>query len=114
MDALRCITKIATRCSFCKETIMNTEPSKLSQIDKLKRQKEIIEARLQQAEARHKQREKKEDTRRKILLGAYFLEKLRNDGTFESIKQELDSFLTRNSDRKLFDLPLLENETASS
>jgi len=31
---------------------MNTETTKLSQLDKLRRQKEIIEARLQQAEAR--------------------------------------------------------------
>jgi large subunit ribosomal protein L7/L12 len=91
---------------------MNTELSKLSQLEKLKRQKEIIEARIQQAEARHKQRERKEDTRRKILLGAYFLEKLKNDAMFESIKGELDSFLTRNSDRKLFGLSMLDNETA--
>jgi type II secretory pathway component PulJ len=90
---------------------MNME-QQLSQIEKLKRQKEILEARIQQMEARHKERERKEDTRRKILLGAYFLDKLRNDGSFDSIKQELDRFLTRNSDRKLFDLPLLENETS--
>jgi hypothetical protein len=45
----------------------------------------IIEARIQKAEARHKVREHKEETRRKILLGAYFLDKLRKDGTFESI-----------------------------
>jgi len=89
---------------------MSTEQQKLSQIDKLKRQKEIIEARLQKAEASHKIRERKEETRRKILLGAYFLEKLKKDGTFESIKQELDRFLTRNSDRKLFGLSALENE----
>lgn len=98
--------------SCCKETIMNTETSKLSQLEKLKRQKEVLEARIQKAEALHKERGRKEETRRKILLGAYFLEKLRKDGTFESIKQELNNFLSRNSDRKLFDLPLLENETA--
>jgi DNA gyrase/topoisomerase IV subunit B len=90
---------------------MNTESTRISQLEKLKRQKEIIEARIQKAEARHKAREHKEETRRKILLGAYFLDKLRKDGTFESIKQELDNFLTRNSDRKLFGLPLIENET---
>lgn len=91
---------------------MSTETQRLSQIEKLKRQKEIIEARLQKAEARYKERERKEETRRKILLGAYFLEKLRKEGTLESIKQDLDNFLTRNSDRKLFGLPMLENEIA--
>jgi hypothetical protein len=91
---------------------MNTEQSTLSKIEKLERQKGIIEARLEKEKANHKVRHRKDETRRKILLGAYFLEKLRNDGTFDSIKQELDSFLIRNSDRKLFGLPLLENETA--
>jgi hypothetical protein len=91
---------------------MNAESQKISQIEKLKRQKEIIEARLQKAEARLKQSERKQDTRRKVLLGAYLLEKIKNEGTLESIKKELDSFLTRNSDRKLFGLPLLESETA--
>lgn len=86
------------------------EQSKLSKIEKLERQKEVIEAQLQKEKARHKDRHRKDETRRKILLGAYFLDKLKNDGTFESIKQELNSFLTRNSDRKLFGLPLLENE----
>lgn len=91
---------------------MDTEPQKISRIEKLKRQKEVIEARLQKEEARHKTRERKEETRRKILLGAYFLEKLKRDGTFESIRKELDDFLTRNSDRTLFGLPALKNETA--
>jgi len=99
---------------FYKEPQMNTETSKFSRIEKLKRQKEIIEARLQKAESRHKQRERKEETRRKILLGAYFLEKIRKDGTLEKIRQELDSFLTRNSDRKLFGLSLLETENVQS
>jgi hypothetical protein len=34
---------------------MNMATSKLSQLEKLKRQKEIIEARIQKAESRHKQ-----------------------------------------------------------
>jgi large subunit ribosomal protein L7/L12 len=91
---------------------MTTETSKLSYLEKLKRQKEMIEARIQKAEAHHKHRERKEETRRKILLGAYFLDKLRKDGTLESVKLELDSFLTRDSDRKLFGLIPLENEPA--
>lgn len=89
---------------------MTTDTPSLSQLDRLKRQKEILEAKIQKAESIHKQKEKKEDTRRKILLGAYFLDKLRNDGTLDTIKKELDSFLTRNSDRKLFGLSALDNE----
>lgn len=83
---------------------MDMETQKLSQLQKLKRQKEILEARIQKAESLYKNRERKEDTRRKILLGSYFMDKLKKEGSFESIVKELDSFLTRNSDRKLFGL----------
>ncbi len=89
---------------------MNMEPSNLTQIEKLKRQKQMIEAHIQKAEARHKHNERKAETRRKILLGAYFLDKLKKDGTLESIKPELDRFLTRDRDRTLFGLPALENK----
>jgi hypothetical protein len=89
---------------------MNTESLQNSQIEKLKRQKEVLEARIQKAEATHKKTERIKETRRKILLGAYFLDKFRKDGDFDSIKNELDTFLTRNTDRVLFNLPKLDNE----
>lgn len=89
---------------------MPTELRQLSQIEKLKLQKQKLEAKIQRFEARHKSKERKEETRRKILLGAYFLDKLNKDGTFDTITQELDLFLKRNSDRALFNLPALENE----
>lgn len=88
---------------------MNGESQELSQLQKLKRQKEILAARIQKAEALHKNRERKEETRRKILIGSYFLDKAKNEDSFESIVKELDSFLTRNSDRKLFGLPSIES-----
>lgn len=84
---------------------MTTELENLSQLEKLKKQKAILEARIQKAEAMNKERHRKEETRRKILLGAYYLDKIRNNGTFESVKKEMDEFLTRNSDRALFGLP---------
>ena len=92
---------------------MNTETSQLSKLEKLKLQKQRIEAKIQKTEAMHKSRERKEDTRRKILLGAYFLDKIKNEGTLEAIKKELNDFLKRNSDRALFGLPELKNETSS-
>jgi hypothetical protein len=98
--------------SIFKEYDINMELSTATHIEKLKRQKQILAARIQKAESLQKQRDRKADTRRKILLGAYFLEKLRKDGTLESIKTELDNFLTRNNDRALFGLPALETETS--
>ena len=88
------------------------DKSKLSKIEKLERQKQIIEAQLQKEKSRHKEQQRKDETRRKILLGALFLDKFRKEGTIESIKQELDNFLTRNNDRLLFGLQPLDNETA--
>lgn len=92
---------------------MNTELSKLSYLEKLKKQEQILKARIQKAESRYKQQERKDDTRRKILLGALCLDKLKNDASFSFINDELDKFLTKNNDRKLFDLPLLNDELAS-
>ena len=80
----------------------------LAAIEKLEKQKQVIENRIQQAKNRYQSTEKKRDTRRKILLGAYFLEKFRQEGSLDSIKPELDKFLKRNSDRVLFDLPPLK------
>ena len=87
---------------------METNSSKLTALQKLKQQKDILDARIQQVEERQKVKERKEDTRRKILIGAYFMEKLKKEGSFDSVNRELDSFLVRNSDRKLFGLPVIE------
>lgn len=79
-------------------------------LEKLKEQRDKLNARIQQKEARLKSSERKKDTRRKILIGSYFIDNAIKNGTFEEIKQKLDSFLTRNTDRVLFDLPELAEE----
>ncbi len=86
--------------------------SKLSKqtLEKLKQQRDKLNARIQQKESILKNSERKMETRKKILIGSYFLEQAVKTGTFEDIKQKLDSFLTRNSDRRLFDLPDLAEE----
>ncbi len=78
--------------------------SKKHKLDKLKEQREQLNARIQQLEAAEKAREKKRDTRRKILVGAYYLDKAKSEGRFEEVRQAMDKFLTRESDRVLFDL----------
>lgn len=75
-----------------------------SQLLKLKEQRAKLEARIQAAEARAKQDERKKDTRRKILVGSYYLEHVMQNNQMDELKKKLDEFLTRNSDRKLFDL----------
>ena len=74
-------------------------------IARLKEQRAKLEARIQAAEARAKNDERKKDTRRKILVGSYYLEQASKNETLEELKKAMDLFLTRDSDRKLFDLP---------
>lgn len=83
----------------------------LSKLEKLKMQQEKIKSKIQKVESLEKTREHKKDTRRKILIGSYFLDQALKEGNFDDIKTKLAEFLTRNSDRVLFDLPILENET---
>ena len=47
---------------------------KCSKIETLKQKKEQLNARIQKLEALQKSRERKRDTRRKILIGAYFMD----------------------------------------
>ena len=86
---------------------MSIQSDKMNKLEKLKKQKEILDARIQQAESKLKVKERKEDTRRKILIGAFMIEKLKKEEKFDSMIKELDGFLTRNSDRKLFSMDYL-------
>lgn len=83
----------------------------LSTLDKLKEQRRLIDSRIQAAEARQKVSERKQDTRRKILLGSYYLEEAKKKNQWETVKDLMNGYLTRNSDRSLFDLP---NRTEST
>ncbi len=84
------------------------KPVKLSHVEKLKAQRAKIEARIQAAEARGKQAQRKQDTRRKILIGSYYLDQAIKENKFDAIKKLMDDYLTRDSDRKLFELPVKE------
>ncbi|MDD3502348.1 MAG: mobilization protein [Candidatus Cloacimonetes bacterium] len=67
-----------------------------------------IEARLQAIEAREKAKQKeqdrKDDTRRKILLGSYLLKKMEDETEKEKILADFRKYLTEDRDRKLFNL----------
>lgn len=81
-------------------------------LEKLKNQRAKIDARIQAAEARSKSAERKQETRRKILVGSYYLDKAREQGKLEELKNRMAEYLSRDSDRKLFDLPPAENPPA--
>lgn len=69
---------------------------------KLKAQREKLNARIQKMEALEKERERKQDTRRKILIGAYYLDKARQENTMTELNHLMLGFLTRDSDKVLF------------
>lgn len=77
---------------------------KLSSLEKLKEKQKAISAKIQQVEAKTKNIERKKDTRRKILVGLYYLEQAANDGKMPEINKAMEKFLKRNIDRVLFGL----------
>jgi len=84
---------------------MNANNSKSSKVEQLKKKREELNARIQKLEASEKARDRKKDTRRKILIGSYYLEEARKNSKMDEIKHLMDGFLTRDSDRIIFDLP---------
>ena len=79
---------------------------KNSKLETLKAKKEQIEARIKNIEAKEHSRAKKDDTRRKILIGAMVMEQMGKTNEAKSkVLASLDGFLTRPLDRKLFGMP---------
>jgi hypothetical protein len=75
-----------------------------SNLDSLKKKRDIIIARIRLAQNREKSKERKDNARRKILIGSYYLEKSNKNNSFDDIVKLMDSYLTRDSDRLLFGL----------
>ena len=76
--------------------------AQLDKLKQLKAQKQAIEARER---AKQKQQDRKDDTRRKILLGSYLIKKMEsNEANKQKILADLNEYLTEDRDRKLFNL----------
>ena len=73
-------------------------------LEKLLKQQSMLDARIKAIKAREAYQERKNETRRKILAGAYILEQHTKDGTMHQLTKELDWYLTRKNDRALFGL----------
>ena len=81
-----------------------------TKLKQAKARKQKIEAQKRAAERKV---ERNQDTRRKILVGAAILAKInRNEWPMEKLQTMLDSTLTRDDDRALFDLPSIEAKKA--
>lgn len=83
-------------------TLMSTKLKRLTE------QRKALEARIRDEEQKLRADERKLETRRKILMGAWAFEKAARDNDFSALAMaELKAFLVRDSDRELFGLPPL-------
>ena len=75
-------------------------------LEELLKKRDQLNSQIQKIKAIESLQKRKEDTRRKILLGALMMD-LMSTGKIDRtvIEQRLDKFLTRDIDRQLFDLP---------
>ena len=78
-----------------------------SKLEQLLRKQEELKAQIRKEKNKLDQAERKKDTRRKILLGALMMDMMKKGELDEKkILKRLDGFLSRNTDRQLFDLTL--------
>ena len=91
-------------------SVTETLDSKIkAQEEKLKQLKAQRQAALARERAKEKEQARKDDTRRKILIGSCMLKIVENDTVaHEKLMAQLDKYLTENRDRELFNLPLKE------
>ena len=83
-------------------------------LKKLKAKRAAIDARLREEQYKLNEKERARDTRRKVLAGAAVLEKARRDEDFSRLLiEELKSFLSRDDERALFNLPPVPKKMAS-
>ncbi|MBQ0141156.1 MAG: mobilization protein [Kurthia sp.] len=83
------------------ENIEKKIEAQLEKLKQLKAQKQAIDAR---EKTKQKEQDRKDDTRRKILLGSYLIKKMQNEANKEKILAELNEYLTEDRDRQLFGL----------
>ena len=89
------------------ENIEKKIEAQLEKLKQLKAQKQAIEARER---TKQKEQQRKDDTRRKILLGSYLLKEMEDETQKIKILANLNTYLTQDRDRKLFDLPNIEEK----
>jgi hypothetical protein len=74
-----------------------------------------IKARIKQIDADEGEQNRKKDTRRKVLAGAAIFAKIeRGEWSEEGFRKMMDAFLSRPSERALFDLPILNEPSEQS
>ena len=87
------------------QRIAKQEERLKQQEERLKQLKAQKQAVLAREKARQKAQDRKDDTRRKILLGSYLLKKMEDEAEKQKTLAGINEYLTEDRDRKLFNLP---------
>ena len=83
------------------ETIEQQIAKNEERLKQLKAQKQAVLAR---EKARQKEQDRKDDTRRKILLGSFLLKQMEDEAEKTKILADFNEYLTEDRDKKLFNL----------
>ena len=86
------------------ERLKQQEERLKQQEERLKQLKAQKQAKDAREKAKQKEQDRKNDTRRKILLGSYLLKKMEDEAEKQKILAEINEYLTEDRDRKLFGL----------
>ena len=88
--------------NFAEQTLFDNQ----SLVQKLEDQLKDIEKRIKLESARSANNKRRLDTKQKILVGAYYLNKHVDDGSWAELMSIMDGFLVNKADRMAFDLPI--------
>ena len=84
------------------ETLEQQEKKALEKLQAIKARRQAL---VNREKAKQKEQDRKNDTRRKILLGSYLLKKMEDEAEKQKILAGINEYLTEDRDRKLFNLP---------
>ena len=98
-----------------KETLKQELKARKKELQEAQRRhRDNLQKQIRRAQARLSSAERKQRTRRLILLGSYLEHVTGEDpGKRDRLMKGLDVFLERDRDRQLFDLPHKENENGN-
>ena len=83
----------------------------MSKIDTLTQKRDEINEQIKKLKARESLKRRKEDTKRKILIGGVVIKMLREGEMPEDrLNQILDKHLEKDADRALFELPVKKKD----
>ena len=79
--------------------------NKLTKLEKITKQIEALQAKANAEKNREREKSRKEETRKKILIGAMVIDGMSKNQDYQSkMLKNLDKYLTAERDRKLFNL----------